>query len=91
MDHNETALFQVVRPFHLGIFASPEVRLLTVTIFLAAGDSIDDLLDYYPSLGWSDVEAAFDHQHQVKISSLSIQPHRGGLMRAQGNALGRFN
>lgn len=48
------------------------IPVQTVLEFLAAGDSVEDVLDEYPSLQLADVLACFDYASKVMANHFSV-------------------
>lgn len=48
------------------------IAVQTVFEFLAAGDSIEDILEEYPSLTREDVQACFDYASRVMGNHFSV-------------------
>jgi uncharacterized protein (DUF433 family) len=50
------------------------ITVQTVLEFLAAGDSVEDVLEEYPSLTREDVQACFDYASKVMGNHYSLLP-----------------
>ena len=50
------------------------IAVQTVLEFLAAGDSIEDVLEEYPSLSREDVQACLDYASRVMGNHFSVVP-----------------
>lgn len=55
------------------IISGTRITVQTIFGFLAAGDSIDELLENYPALSRSDVEAAFDYASRLTGNRILVE------------------
>lgn len=54
------------------VIRGTRITVQTVLEFLAAGDSIDDVLEEYPRLTRADVQACFDYASRVMGNHFSV-------------------
>lgn len=54
------------------VVAGTRIAVQTVLEFLAAGDSIEDVLEEYPSLARADVQACLDYASRVMGNHFSV-------------------
>ena len=52
------------------------ISVQTVLEFLAAGDSVEDVLEEYPTLKRQDVQACLDYASRVMANRFSVVPVR---------------
>ena len=56
------------------IVRGTRITVQTVLEFLAAGDSVDDVLAEYPALSRNDVRACLDYASRLMANHYSVQP-----------------
>jgi uncharacterized protein (DUF433 family) len=56
------------------VIRSTRITVQNVLEFLAAGDSIDDLLEEYPALKRDDVQACLDYASKLMANHYSVVP-----------------
>lgn len=56
------------------VFRGTRIAVQTVFEFLSAGDSIEDVLEHYPSLKRSDIEAAFGYASRLAGNRYTTEP-----------------
>ncbi len=56
------------------VIRATRITVQTVLEFLAAGDSIDDLLEEYPALKRDDVQACLDYASKLMANHYSVVP-----------------
>jgi uncharacterized protein (DUF433 family) len=56
------------------VIRGTRITVQTVLEFLAAGDSIEDVLDEYPTLTADDVRACLDYASRVLANHFSLVP-----------------
>ena len=56
------------------VIRGTRIAVQTVLEFLAAGDSIEDVLEEYPSLKREDVQACIDYASRLMANHYSIVP-----------------
>lgn len=56
------------------IVRGTRITVQTVLEFLAAGDSVDDVLAEYPALSREDVKACLDYASRLMANHYSVQP-----------------
>jgi uncharacterized protein (DUF433 family) len=56
------------------VIRGTRVTAQTVLEFLAAGDSVEDVLDEYPSLTLEDVQACLDYASRLMSNHYSVVP-----------------
>ena len=56
------------------VIRGTRITVQTVLEFLAAGDSIEDLLEEYPALKRDDVQACFDYASKLMANHYSVVP-----------------
>ena len=56
------------------VIRGTRITAQTILEFLAAGDSVDDVLDEYPSLEREDVQACFDYASKLMGNHYSVVP-----------------
>lgn len=54
------------------VISGTRITVQTVLEFLAAGDSVEDVLEEYPSLQPADVRACFDYASKVMANHFSV-------------------
>jgi uncharacterized protein (DUF433 family) len=54
------------------VVAGTRIAVQTVLEFLAAGDSVEDVLEEYPSLARADVQACLDYASRVMGNHFSV-------------------
>ena len=54
------------------VVAGTRIAVQTVLEFLAAGDSVEDVLEEYPSLSRADVQACLDYASRVMGNHFSV-------------------
>jgi uncharacterized protein (DUF433 family) len=54
------------------VISGTRITVQTVLEFLAAGDSVEDVLEEYPSLQPEDVRACFDYASKVLANHFSV-------------------
>jgi uncharacterized protein (DUF433 family) len=54
------------------VVAGTRIAVQTVLEFLAAGDSVEDVLEEYPGLGRADVQACLDYASRVMANHFSV-------------------
>ena len=56
------------------VIRGTRITVQTVLEFLAAGDSVDDLLEEYPALKRDDVQACLDYASKLMANHYSVVP-----------------
>ncbi len=56
------------------VLAGTRITVQTVLEFLAAGDTVDDVVDEYPALKREDVQACLDYASRVMANHYSVLP-----------------
>ena len=56
------------------VVSGTRITVQTVFEFLAAGDSVEDVLDEFPSLKREDVQACFDYASKLMANHYSVVP-----------------
>ena len=56
------------------VVCGTRITVQTVLEFLAAGDSIEDVLEEYPTLKREDVQACLDYASRVMANHFSVLP-----------------
>ena len=56
------------------VIRGTRITVQTVLEFLAAGDSVDDLLEEYPALKREDVQACLDYASKLMANHYSVVP-----------------
>jgi uncharacterized protein (DUF433 family) len=56
------------------VIRGTRITAQTILEFLAAGDSVEDVLDEYPSLSREDVQACFDYASKLMGNHYSVVP-----------------
>jgi uncharacterized protein (DUF433 family) len=56
------------------VIRGTRITAQTILEFLAAGDSVEDVLDEYPSVSREDVQACFDYASKLMGNHYSVVP-----------------
>jgi uncharacterized protein (DUF433 family) len=56
------------------VIRGTRITVQTVLEFLAAGDSVEDVLEEYPTLKREDVQACLDHASRLMANHYSVVP-----------------
>ena len=56
------------------VIAGTRITVQTVLEFLAAGDSVEDVLEEYPALKREDVQACLDYASKLMANHYSVTP-----------------
>jgi uncharacterized protein (DUF433 family) len=56
------------------VFRGTRITVQSVFEYLSSGDSVDDVLEHFPTLKQSDIEAAFGYASRLAGNSLHLEP-----------------